>query len=114
MVNRLLTTIIELEKSLQEEICLETERSITWRDGELATLAQELVTLRQRLADEEVAALAAARLLAEAEGARLLAGVKVRCVRLEALTDAFLQELLRQPLNTLLPEDDDDHPHGQD
>lgn len=114
MGNRLLATIIELEKSLQEEICQETERAVAWRERELGVLARELAIARQGVTAEGVVALTETRRRAEAEALRLQAVAQARGNRLESLPDTFLEGVLRRQLRTILPEDDDDHPHGQD
>lgn len=113
MSDRLLATIIELEKALQEETRREAERAAAWRDRELAALALEASADRQKLSGAEAKELSAARQEVEAEGTRLLAAAEARCTRMTALSDAVLEEVLRRQLHRLLPEDGDDHPHGQ-
>lgn len=113
MSDRLLATIIELEKMLQEEARQEAERASAWRDQELAGLALEVAAAREELTISEAAELSAARRAIEAEGARLLAAAEARCLRMAALPDAFLEKVLRRQLHRLLPGNGDDHPHGQ-
>ncbi|TLM65852.1 MAG: hypothetical protein FDZ69_08210 [Deltaproteobacteria bacterium] len=113
MGDRLLATIIELERSLQGEIRRETALAEAWCARELAALAREGESVRCRLAEQERAVLAAGRAAAEKDGERLLAAAEARGAQLEALTDAQLTVALRKVWHRLLPEDDHDHPHGQ-
>jgi hypothetical protein len=113
MGDRLLSGIIELEKTLREEERREAARAAAWRERELAALAAELTAARLALAQRDEDAVAVAREAAEAEGAALLAAGAERCTRLAALPEAFLESLLRRQLGRLLPEADDDHPDGQ-
>jgi hypothetical protein len=113
MNERLLSSIIALEKALQEEVREEEARARSWQERELAALAAVSEQHRRELElwrDEQAAA---ARVAAESEGAQLRAAAAGRAERLAALPQTFLQELLTRQLQRLLPEDDHDHPHGQ-
>lgn len=114
MTDRLLATVIELEKTLQEEVRAEEARAAAWQERELAQLATARETVRLELArwrDEQAAAV---HRTAEAEAVALRQAAAARCARLTALPDRFLAKLLKQQLDSLLPEVGDDHPHGQD
>lgn len=113
MSDRLLTSILELEKRLQGEVARETARAGAWRERELAALAGSAATAQQQLerwGDEQASA---ARRTAEAEGEQLKAAAAARGARLAAVSESFLEELLRERLAMLLPEDGHDHPDGK-
>lgn len=113
MSDRLLASIIDLEKTLQEEVRREEERAAAWRDRELAALEAEREETRRTLDKWHAEQTAAARRKAEAEGETRRTAGAARCARLAGLSDSFLEDVLRRQLNLLLPEGGDDHPHGQ-
>lgn len=113
MSDRLLISIIELEKTLQEEVRREEERAAAWREREFAALTQILVSEQRQQQREEVARAATARREAGAAAERLRLETDDWCARLAALPDNFLEAELRKQLSAILPETDDDHPHGQ-
>jgi hypothetical protein len=113
MSDRLLASIIELEKTLQEEVRQEAARAAAWQDRELAALDDEALGARrqaERWGEEQAEA---ARQLAEADGEKLQAVVAARCARLGALTESFLERVLQPRLKLLLPEVGNDHPDGE-
>lgn len=113
MSDRLLTSIIELEKTLQEEVRREEERAASWREREYLTLVAMLEEEQRQLQSEEAGRTAAARQEAEAAAAELRLANEAWCARLAALPDSFLEVALHRQLAALLPETGDDHPHGQ-
>lgn len=113
MGDRLLASVIELEKLLQEEVRQEEARVAAWREREEAALAAGLETARRELAVWRDAQAAAGRRDAESAGAALRAAAAERCARLAALPEDFLERVLQPQLSSLLPEVGDDHPHGQ-
>lgn len=113
MSDRLLASVIELERTLQEEVRQEELRAASWQERESAALAAELEETRRELERRHVEQTEATRCRAEAEGEALQAAGAARCSRLSALSEAFLEELLRRQLDLLLPEVGDDHPHGE-
>jgi hypothetical protein len=113
MSDRLLTSIIELEKALQEEVRREEERAAAWRERECAALVVALEAEQRQLQREEAGRAAAARQAAEAAAVDLRLANEAWCARLAALPDSFLKAALQRQLTTLLPGTGDDHPHGQ-
>jgi|APIni6443716594_1056825.scaffolds.fasta_scaffold593887_1 hypothetical protein len=114
MGDRLLATIIELEKTLREEVRREAARADGWREREVAVLELEVSAAQRELSAWLSEQTAAARLAAAAAGERRVTATAVRCARLAALQDSFLEEVLRLHLRKLLPEAGDDHPHDED
>jgi dsDNA-specific endonuclease/ATPase MutS2 len=113
MSDRLLANIIELEKTLQEELAQEEAHANAWREREYAALEQELITTRQQLQQREAEQLAAARREAEVAAEHQRLATVAWCERLAELPDSFLREVLHRHLPSILPEAGDDHPHGQ-
>lgn len=113
MSDRLLTSVIELEKTLQEEVRQEEVRAAAWREREIAALHAEADAVRQELARFHAEQVAEAQRQAAAEAAALQVADTARRERLAALAEPFLEELLRRQLDALLPETCDDHPHGE-
>jgi ATPase subunit of ABC transporter with duplicated ATPase domains len=113
MSDRLLTNIIELEKTLQGEVEREEARASAWRERELAALEQEFTTSRQQLQQRQAEQLGAARRDATAAAERQRLAMAAWCERLAALPDSRLREVLHRHLPSILPEAGDDHPHGQ-
>jgi hypothetical protein len=113
MSDRLLASVIELEKALQEEVAQEEARAAAWQERELAALAAGMELSRQALDGWHAGQTAEIRRRAEAEAETLRAAGAARCARLATLSDGFLVEVLRRPLTLLLPETGDDHSHGQ-
>ena len=113
MSDRLLTSIIELEKLLQEEVRREEERAAAWCERECAALAQVLAVEQRQRQSDEAARAESARREAGAAAERLRLETDEWCARLAALPDNFLEAVLLRQLSAILPETDDDHPHGQ-
>ena len=113
MSDRLLTTIIELEEALQEEVRREAERAGAWRDREYAALAAAATEEHRWLDMQEREQVAAAQQAAAEEAGHWQAAADTWCARLAALSDPFLKELLRRHLAMVLPETGDDHSHGE-
>ncbi len=113
MSDRLLASVIELERTLQEEVRQEELRAVAWQERESAALTAGLEEIRRELERRLVEQTEATRCRAQAEGEALRAAGAARCLRLAALSEAFLEELLRRQLDLLLPEVGDDHPHGK-
>lgn len=114
MTDRLLATVIELEKTLQEEVRAEEVRAAAWRERELAQLQTDLAAARLEVVRWQEEQAAAAHCAADRAAAELQAAATGRCARLAALPEYFLEKLLKQQLAALLPGVGDDHPHGQD
>jgi hypothetical protein len=113
MGERLLNSIIELEKALQAEVAREEARAAAWREREFAALELTLATARRQLQELEVDRLASARRDAETCAEGLRQDTAAWCERLAALPDSLLREVLLRHLPDLLPETSDDHPHVQ-
>ena len=113
MSDRLLTSIIELERSLQGEVASEQARAVAWLERELAMLAAEMKASGQQLLTAEAEQVAAARREAEAAAAQLQQDSAAWCKRLAELPDAVLERVLLRQLPLLMPEAGNDHPHGQ-
>lgn len=113
MTDRLLATVIELEKALQEEVRAEEERAAAWRERELAQLDADLAGTRAQWSSWQEEQAAAARHAADRAATELQAAAAARCTRLATLPESFLVKLLEQQIAALLPEVGDDHPHGQ-
>ncbi len=113
MKDGLLDEIIHLEKQLQDEVAVEEARAATWRDRELASLAE--AKTRADAAEEEHRrqAMATADETARREAEELESRVTALCLRLENLADETLLRVLQRHLPTLLPGSDHDHPHGE-
>lgn len=113
MSDRLLISIIELEKTLQEEVRREEERAAAWREREFAALTQMLAAEQRQRQSEAATRAATARREAGAAAERLRLETDGWCARLAVLPDNFLKAVLCKQLSAILPETDDDHPHGQ-
>jgi len=113
MSERLLTSIIELEKALQAQVAGEAARAAAWQERELALLGGDIAAAREQLRTIETEQVAAARRAADADAAQLQRETMAWCQRLAGLPDAVLERLLLRQLPLLMPEADDDHPHGQ-
>jgi len=113
MSDRLLTSIIELEKALQAEVAGEAARAAAWRERELAILAAAMEAAGHQLRTMEAEQVAAARRAAEADAAQLQRETVAWCQHLAALPDKVLERVLLRQLPLLMPEAGDDHPHGQ-
>jgi len=113
MSERLLTSIIELEKALQAEVASEAARAQAWKERELGLLAGDMAAARDQLRTTEAEQVAAARRAADADAAQLQREMMAWCQRLAGLPDAVLERLLLRQLPRLMPEAGDDHPHGQ-
>lgn len=113
MSDRLLISIIELEKTLQEEVRREEERAAAWRERECAALARMLAAEQRQRQSDTAARAVEARREAGTAAERLRLETDEWCARLAALPDSLLEAVLRRYLPAILPETDDDHPHGQ-
>lgn len=113
MKDDLLEQIILLEKQLQKQLVQEQERAVDWQTRELAILDQALVETESSSEEVNLAAREQVRKEVQREGQTLREAADRQCERLAGLDERLLKQVLKEQLQTILPEVDHDHPNGQ-
>lgn len=105
MREQLLDEIIQLEKTLLQQVEREKARIRLWVEQERAALEPVWVLAEAERVQALQDALAEARELARQEEAERERLVRQYCRRLDGIPADFLEKLLRESLHRLLPED---------
>jgi hypothetical protein len=113
MTDRLLQSIIQLEKHIQTEAAAEHARADEWQQRELAAMESSFAAVLTAEQERGRQMLAEKKAELKSKGAALESASSAWCQRLLDLDDAKLQDALKQHLAAILPGGDHDHPHGQ-